>query len=76
MNNSKNLVYRIAEKLDQSEKGYSVPKITYLDNHQYHKMSNEQKRSVTLLVEYPSTLSGVTNAKKYIINVTEISDLS
>lgn len=64
MKNSKDLIYRIAEKLDQSEKGYSVPTITYLDNHQ------------TLLVEYPSTLSGVTNAKKYIINVTEISDLS
>jgi hypothetical protein len=55
MNNSKDLVYRIAEKLDQTEKGYRIPTITYLDNKQ------------TLVLEYSS--------KKFIINVTEITDL-
>lgn len=55
MNSSKDLVYRITEKLDQTEKGYDVPLITYLDNKQ------------TILLEYPS--------KKFIINVTEITDL-
>jgi len=29
---SKDIIYRIAEKLDQSEKGYTVPTITYRDN--------------------------------------------
>lgn len=55
MNSSKDLVYRIAQKLDQTEKGYDVPIITYLDNKQ------------TILVEFSS--------KKFIINVTEITDL-
>jgi hypothetical protein len=41
MKNSKELTYRIAEKLDQTEKGYVVPKITYIDNKQ------------TILLEYP-----------------------
>lgn len=41
MKTSKHLTYRIAEKLDQSEKGYDVPKITYRDNKE------------TILVDYP-----------------------
>jgi hypothetical protein len=41
MKNSKDIIYRIAEKLDQSEKGYTVPTITYRDNKE------------TILVDYP-----------------------
>lgn len=59
MKNSTDLIYRIAEKLDQSEKGYSVPMITYLDNKQ------------TLLIEF----SDVGNVKKYLVNAIEITDL-
>lgn len=41
MKSSKDIIYRIAEKLDQSEKGYTVPAITYRDNKE------------TILVDYP-----------------------
>lgn len=60
MKNSTDLIYRIAQKLDQSEKGYSVPMITYLDNKQ------------TILLEFSDV---VGNVKKYIINAIEITDL-
>jgi hypothetical protein len=41
MKNSKDIIYRIAEKLDQGEKGYTIPTITYRDNKE------------TILVDYP-----------------------
>ena len=53
---SKDIIYRIAEKLDQSEKGYVVPKITYLDNKE------------SILLEYPKGLY----LEKFIVTVSKI----
>lgn len=59
----KDLTYRIAEKLDQSERGYPIPKISYDD-----EATDTQHQ---LIVEYGS---GSVYADKFLITIEKLSD--
>jgi hypothetical protein len=58
MKNPKQLIAHIADKLDQSERGYSVPQITY------SKIRSEDN-SQYLILEFP-------DGKRFMVGVSQL----